>query len=297
MTVNLRSEGSVDLDEIIRLNRAASPPHDISTTLGTLTTTLLSSHRESRGTKLTSTASFCQAEGKGKAPVPDAWSLSASHGSEQDTSDALTLTGIGCWTEGPAQPPLKGLDKIPKRTYRTKDKKPPVIIHGNRPDDGPYPPSSEDEGVSVVEKVARRSSKETRYLRRSRKETKYLRHRATSTVRDHLVSAEEGHASPTAETARTRHRPLSRTRFYMLIAVLCMAALTLLSSIIAAHYTGKAHIVVTKSIIFSTVVLEAIYTVVGMTLARRSLQEALLAGLLEAVVGFSLSFELRKLMK
>jgi hypothetical protein len=60
----------------------------------------------------------------------------------------------------------------------------------------------------------------------------------------------------------------------------------------AAHYTGKSRIACTKGIIFAATVIIASLSVTAMVVARRALQEALLAGLLQCLVGFVLVVEI-----
>ncbi|KAF1957028.1 hypothetical protein CC80DRAFT_53555 [Byssothecium circinans] len=292
MTVTLRSEGTVDLDDIVRLNRNASPSHDTPTSLGTLTTTLFSSHKESRGTKPTSAGTSYPIGGKGKAVATYASSLSATHGSgsEVEAEKDHAFVGIGDWTAGASSdavcPPLKGVARTRKRPRHIKHKKPVVIIQHDRPHSDPYPASSEDEELPAVENVSQGCSKETKYLRR----------RTTTMAHDRLVLAEEGRASQTTAVNRAENQPLSRARLYALITILAIAALTFALSVFAAHYTGRARIACTKGIIFTTTVLMSTYTVLAMIVARRALQEALLAGLLEFFVGFALLVEIREFM-
>lgn len=52
----------------------------------------------------------------------------------------------------------------------------------------------------------------------------------------------------------------------------------------------------TKGIIFSATVLVSCFTVLAMVVARHALQEALLAGLLEFLVGFALVVEIHDFM-
>jgi hypothetical protein len=59
-------------------------------------------------------------------------------------------------------------------------------------------------------------------------------------------------------------------------------------SAFGAHQTGKGRIACTKGIIFAATVLTSLLTVLAVIAARRSPQEALLAGLLEITIGFTL---------
>lgn len=75
-----------------------------------------------------------------------------------------------------------------------------------------------------------------------------------------------------------------------------MIALTLAFSAVAAHHTGKGRLACTKGIIYLATVVVSLCTVLAMSLARRALQEALLAGLLEVIVGFVLVFQIHEFM-
>ena len=90
--------------------------------------------------------------------------------------------------------------------------------------------------------------------------------------------------------------PLTRTRLYALISLLSAIALTFALFTFAAHYTGKGRMGCTKGIIFVGTLLISCFTVLAMIVARRSLQEALLAGLLEFLVGFALVVEIHDFM-
>lgn len=75
-----------------------------------------------------------------------------------------------------------------------------------------------------------------------------------------------------------------------------MMILTISLSFFGAHYTGKGRIACTKGIVFGATVLLACFTLLAMMVARRAVYEALLAGLLETVIGFTLLFELDDFM-
>jgi hypothetical protein len=72
--------------------------------------------------------------------------------------------------------------------------------------------------------------------------------------------------------------------------------LTIALSFLGAHETGKGRIACTKGIVYCATVLMACLTILLMIVARRAPQEALLAGLLEVAVGFTLLLELDELM-
>jgi hypothetical protein len=132
-------------------------------------------------------------------------------------------------------------------------------------------------------------------------ETKYFRRRSVKTDQDRLAMAEEGRVSQLAESDRPACTPLSRVRFYILIGlmvaiVLTMALSTFAARYTAAHYLGKGRMACTKGIIFTATVVISGLSVLAMVVARRALQEALLAGLLQCLVGFALVVEIHEFM-
>lgn len=86
---------------------------------------------------------------------------------------------------------------------------------------------------------------------------------------------------------------ISRTRLYVITAIVITIALSFLFSSVAAYYTGFDRLNQTKGIIFCETVLVAIFTFLAMLAARRVVQEALLAGLLEFLIGFVLVLEIQ----
>jgi len=143
MTAALRSEASLELEDIIQLQRAVSPFHHVTSSVGTTPTAVFSSRKESNGTKPTSGGSSYPVEhhyGKGKAVATYASSLSATHGSgsEAEAGQDNALVGIGDWTgDGPvAIRPLKGTARARKRPRAnrcSRPKKPVVIIQHDVP--------------------------------------------------------------------------------------------------------------------------------------------------------------------
>lgn len=107
--------------------------------------------------------------------------------------------------------------------------------------------------------------------------------------------ADEQRVSTSDEREAARH--FSRARANVVIGLCVFIALTLTLSVFAAHHTGKGRLACTKGIIFSATILISLCTVLVMILARRALQEALLAGLLEFVIGFALVMEIRDFME
>ena len=132
-------------------------------------------------------------------------------------------------------------------------------------------------------------------------ETKYFRRRSVKADQNRLALAEEGRVSQLAESDKPARTPLSRVRFYILIGLLVAIGLTLALSTFAArytaaHYVGKGRMACTKGIIFTATVIISGFSVLAMVVARRALQEALLAGLLQCLVGFALVVEIHDFM-
>jgi hypothetical protein len=162
MTVALRSEGALELEDIIELQRAASPTHDVPSSVGTIPTAVFSSRKESNGTKPTSGGTSYPLEhyrGKGKAVATYASSLSATHGSgsELDVEQEKALVGIGDWTgDGPVTPrPLKGAARARKRPRAnrcSRQKKPVIVIQQHRVPE--YASSGEEEESPTATHVA-----------------------------------------------------------------------------------------------------------------------------------------------
>ncbi|KAJ4295174.1 hypothetical protein N0V90_007184 [Kalmusia sp. IMI 367209] len=287
MTVALRSDRSISLDDLVYLNQTAPRTHDIPSSLGTLTTTVFSSQKESSVTKPTSAGTSYvidgyNGKGKGKAVVTYASSLSATHGSgsEAEAEQDNALFGVGDQFE---INPLKGAAKARKRprvNRKPKSKKPVLVIHQQQP----VPMSSDMDVEAVIEQSSRRSSKETKYLRH--RQLKKSDNRLSLTDEERVVHANE--ANPA--------RRFSRARLNVIIVLCAFIALTFAFSVFAAHHTGKGRLACTKGIIFSATVLISVSTVLAMTLARLALQEALLAGLLEFLIGFALVIEIHDFM-
>jgi hypothetical protein len=282
MTVALRTKDShIDLDEIVRLNRAASSSHHTDSTVGTLTTSVFSSHKGSSGTKQTSAGTSYPIFGQGNVVATYSSSLSASHGSVSDTEEKnQAFIGIGEWT---GMNPIKGAVRSRKRQQADrlpKYKKPVVIIQH----DGPYPASSDEDQYLTTENLSPRRSKETQYL---------LRH-TTKVGRGRLTLAEEDLASQITEKPRVAQQHLTRARIYLLAALSIATVLTFSLSTFTVYSTGKAHIAYIKAIIFSATVLISVFTILAMIVGRRNLQEALQAGLLVFLIGFALVVEIRE---
>jgi hypothetical protein len=125
---------------------------------------------------------------------------------------------------------------------------------------------------------------------------KYLRHRTPKYDEDAVRGAEEGQRSTTTPHIKAKTKSLSETRVYTVFGLVVVMLLTVAFSAFGAHTTGKARLSYTKVIVFIASALVACLTVIAMLMARRSLSEALLAGLLEFSFGFALLVELDDFM-
>ncbi|KAL5394788.1 hypothetical protein PMIN06_006340 [Paraphaeosphaeria minitans] len=299
-TLALRSETEypLSLDELVDLNRAEARSHGFPSTVGTLTTTVLSSQKESSITKPTSAGTSYivdgytgkskgkivdgyTCKGKGKIVKTYASSLSATHGSgsEAEAEQDHVLLGVGDQFEGNTLRGAARARKRPRAERILRPKKVPLVIHY----DGPLHVFSEEDLDPVIKHTSRCS-----------KEMKYLRTRRMKKSGDMFADDEE-RVSPSEE--RNPAGRFSRGRLSAIIGLCVFIALTFALSVFAAHHTGKGRLACTKGIIFSATILISMCTVLGMVLARRALQEALLAGLLEFVVGFALVIEIRDFME
>jgi hypothetical protein len=194
------------------------------------------------------------------------------------------LIGVGDWAAEAGTRTLKGSARArrrPRPTRRPKHKKPVIVIQ----QDGTGSACDKDT-VPVAQHVTRSNGKKA----------EYLRHRRIMPVRDQLELAEEGRISEALMFRPCPPEPLSRTRFYVLISLVIAIALIFSLFTFAAHYTGKGRLNCTKGLIFAGTVLISCFTVLSMVVARRTLQEALLAGLLEFLVGFALVVEIHDFM-
>lgn len=126
-------------------------------------------------------------------------------------------------------------------------------------------------------------------------EQTYLRKRATQHDEDQIRRAEEGQmdAEP---IPRSSCISLAPTRIYLLFSLTILMILTLSLSAFGAHHTGKTRMACTRRIVFGATVLMAFFTVLIMIVAKRTAQEALLAGLMAMMIGFTLLVELDDFM-
>ena len=88
--------------------------------------------------------------------------------------------------------------------------------------------------------------------------------------------------------------PIGRARSSFLIGLVAAIILTFSMSVYAAHHTGKGRMKCTKCIIFVESILISGFTIVAMVMARRPVQEALLTGLLEFLIGFALVVQIHE---
>ncbi|KAF3050334.1 hypothetical protein E8E11_005424 [Didymella keratinophila] len=140
LTLALRSGGELDHDDLLQLHEASS---STSTSLGSSPTTVFSSREPSIVTKPTSYGTDYPTHnynGKGKAQVEYASSLSATYGSdseteaEHDNTQRTALFGAGAWSSGQdsqdrclrraENSKIRLSKELPKRR-----KKIPVVIH------------------------------------------------------------------------------------------------------------------------------------------------------------------------
>lgn len=160
MSIALRSDGALELEDIVHLQRNASPADEVLSTVDSIPTDVFSSHKPSSGTKPTSNGSThanYHYHGKGKAAVTYASSVSATQGSgsEADVEQQHALVGIGDWAGDGAvvNRTLKGSTRARKRQRvgrRLKQKKPVVIVQHRVPDHAPAGEAASPTGAQVT---------------------------------------------------------------------------------------------------------------------------------------------------
>jgi len=293
--------------ELISLTGAVSSFPTAASSSGTRSTAFSSSRKES--TKPTSAGTSYPVEryhGKGKAIATYPSSVSATQGSASEAEADVeafvnsTLVGVGDWATDSrsAAPPLKGGARARKRTRRSGQKKPPVVVHN-----GETECTSGEEYPAVAKPATHRSARGKAPMHdhvthgpNVLSDVTYLRRRRASPGQDgRLDLSERARLSEQAGMALPC-KPLSRARFYILISLISAIVLTFALSTFAAHHTGKMRMRCTKGIIFSASVLMSCFTILAMVVARQSLQTALLAGLLEFAIGFGLVVEIHDFM-
>lgn len=155
LTIALRSEGTLDLDALVRLHQARPPVSDAAASDGSTSTAVFSSLEASSDTKPTSTSTnypLYDTEGKCKETIEYSSSLSATHGSgseaelDMKASQRIDLLGTGSWMSDNStskhilKDPTRSRPRNHKKSWSRK-KKPPVIVHQD-------PLSSNLEGAS-----------------------------------------------------------------------------------------------------------------------------------------------------
>ena len=110
-----------------------------------------------------------------------------------------------------------------------------------------------------------------------------------------MTLAEEGRLSQVS-TPPSAPVSLSRVRLLTLVSLITAIVLTFSVSVWAAHHTGRSHLSSSKGIVFCATVLIAFLTVCAIITARRTLQEALLGGFMQLIIGFTLLLELGEFM-
>lgn len=81
-----------------------------------------------------------------------------------------------------------------------------------------------------------------------------------------------------------------------MLSLIVLIVLIFALSTWGAYHSGKSHMSSTKGIVFSATVTITLLTVCAMIVARRTVSEALLTGLLELIVGIALVVELPEFM-
>lgn len=155
LTIALRSDQPLSLEELVHLNRSASRAGDTASSLGSRTTSVFSSRKESSITKPTSAGTSYVIDDKVIATY--ASSVSATHGSasEAETDHDTALFGIGDQF-GFESTPLSGLGKRSQtKNSKTKCKKPVLVIHHEHP----LQSSSDEETLAIINQSSRRSGK------------------------------------------------------------------------------------------------------------------------------------------
>lgn len=153
-TVELRKDQLLSLEELVHLKRSASRAGDTASSLGSRTTSVFSSRKESSVTKPTSAGTSYVIDDK---VATYASSVSATYGSasEAETDHDTALVGIGDQFDSDSVP-LSGLGKRSQiKKSRAKCKKPVLVIHHEHP----LPSSEEDETHAIIHQSSRRSGK------------------------------------------------------------------------------------------------------------------------------------------
>ncbi|KAL6703647.1 hypothetical protein ACN47E_009421 [Coniothyrium glycines] len=286
-TRTLRSPGELEMEDLAKLHRPLSPTSNASV-VGTSAAKVFSHPAGSTSTKPTSTGTaapyYGMGKGKGNMDGPSTSSLSVGHGSflEAEAVQGDTLFGMGEWTksttaiEAPTESRPK--DDEYEDSKPAKIKKPRIsILPRVRMDIDDV-----DSGTATAPEPFPHGSEPWR-----------IRRRATQHEFQYTTDAEQ---VPRPCAAQDKARPLSNTRRYLVATLVLLIFITLALSVRYAYHFGRGQMACTKGIIMGASVLVVVFTVVAMHVARRALQEALLAGLLEIAIGFILLQELNDLM-
>lgn len=84
------------------------------------------------------------------------------------------------------------------------------------------------------------------------------------------------------------YQPLTPTRKSIIVGLMLLKVFILVIAAYGAYLTGSKRLPCTKGILFAATSSMAIMTVFAMLAGKRSLAEALLAGLVEFVFGFGM---------
>lgn len=285
-----RKPGKLDMDQLLDLYRQTPSAAASSTSsAGTPSDPVFSSHRPSTGTKPTSGGSsypVLDYNGGGKALATYASSsMSAEHGSgsesEVEKEQNTVLAGVGDWIADDAAMPqtLKRAENSrrrprPRADRRSKAKKPQVVLHHYDKDEVHY--SSDDD-----RHVGRRFENEEAYRRR---------HTPCKEAEKDGYSLEASHAPLAAQ------RALGGLRVYILLTLIIAILLTFSLAASAAHRTGRQHMECTEAVIYTATVLNSAFIVLAVCAARWALHTALLAGLFHLVIGMVLLFKIKVFM-
>ncbi|ORY14649.1 hypothetical protein BCR34DRAFT_585622 [Clohesyomyces aquaticus] len=287
ITLRLRQEGDMDIDGLVDLRRVTSPSTAASTSATPSTRGASSFHEQSKPTSAGTSYPSWGYNGKGKEALKEySSSASATHGSGSDSERERTqhdeLFALGSQFHDETRRTLRGPARsvrLPPAPRQHRSKKPavnPVVLHQE-----PHAIASSSEDERPVLKVPRRDGREIKYRRKYRDQSYF----ATDAAR-------RKQASP----SKISKAGLSDARVYTLVALVFATLLTFALCVWAAHFTGKGRMQCTKGIIFAATVLISLLTILAMITARRQLQEALLAALLEASFGITLVMVIHEFM-
>jgi hypothetical protein len=226
-------------------------------------------------------------------------SLSGTYGSASEAELELTarrrnnLFALGDWADAELETtaPLKG--KIRARDRRqtrhgSKQKKPIVVIEQE------VRPATNNSVVASREHRALTLSSVPSYGSIGAIDVKPPPH---STTRGNEASSFVDEAQSLLTSSHdASSQPLTRARKHIILAMIILKVFILATSACGAYMTGNKRLPCTKGILFAATSSMAIATVFTMLIARRTLAEALLAGLVEFSFGFALVVEIDDFM-